>query len=141
MIILFSSFPRVSKHIFYQKGILKTKRNFRRKERLYIYHLKCHVDIKERREKMIAFKEFPFPSVKTIYLNLLLKFFRKLLLFQWVQILPHFFVNLFLFHQISEWMGNMKNIDHHRGKTFGHVYRLIDDLIAIKNNKKFENCF
>ena len=32
----------------------------------------------------------------------------------------------------------MKNIDH-RARRFGHVYRFVDDLIAVNDNKVFEN--
>ena len=49
-----------------------------------------------------------------------------------------FFVNLYLFYCESEWMGKMKNIDHHRARRFSHVYRLIDDQITVNDNKK--NC-
>ena len=42
-----------------------------------------------------------------------------------------FFINLFLFNCESEWVGKMKNIDHHRARRSGHVYRFTDDLLTI----------
>ena len=50
-----------------------------------------------------------------------------------------FFANLFLFHYKSEWIGKIKNIDHHCARRFGHVYRSIDDLIALNDHKELEN--
>ena len=33
------------------------------------------------------------------------------------------------------------NIDHHHTGRFGHVYRFIDILIAMNDNKEFESSF
>ena len=52
-----------------------------------------------------------------------------------------FFANLFLFHYKSEWIGNMKTIDHHHARMFGNIYTFIDDLIAMNDSKEFENSF
>lgn len=35
----------------------------------------------------------------------------------------------------------MKHIDHYRARGFGHIYRFIDDPIAINNSETFENYF
>ena len=35
----------------------------------------------------------------------------------------------------------MKNIDHHCARGFGHVCRFIDNLIAVNDDKEFENSF
>ena len=43
----------------------------------------------------------------------------KLLVFEWVQILPHS-LQINLFHYESENKGKMKNIGHHCAKRFGH---------------------
>ena len=47
----------------------------------------------------------------------------------------------FLFHYESEWIGKIKNIDHHLAGRFGHVHRFIDDLTAMNDNKEFEKSF
>ena len=39
----------------------------------------------------------------------------------------------FLFHYEFEWKGQMKNIDHDDPRRFGHIYRFIDDLIAMND--------
>ena len=52
------------------------------------------------------------------------------------------FANLFLFRYKSEWIGEMKDIDHHCARRFGHVYRFVDDdLVALNDNKEFGNSF
>ena len=52
------------------------------------------------------------------------------------------FANLFLFHCKSEWIGKVKDIiDHLCARGFGHVYRFVDDLIAVNDNKEFGNSF
>ena len=35
----------------------------------------------------------------------------------------------------------MKNIDHHRARSFGHIYKFIDDLITMNDSKEYENSF
>ena len=52
-----------------------------------------------------------------------------------------FFANLFLFYYKSDWIGKMKNIERHCARKFGHVYRFIDDLTAMNDNKESENFF
>ena len=47
-----------------------------------------------------------------------------------------FLGNLFLFNYEFEWIVKIKNIDHHRARRFGHVYRFVDDLIAMNDNKE-----
>ena len=51
------------------------------------------------------------------------------------------FANLFLLHYKSAWIGKMKNIDHLHERKFGHVYRFIEDLIAVNDGKEFDNSF
>ena len=55
--------------------------------------------------------------------------------------LAPFFSNLYLFCCKSEWLSKIKHIDHYRARGFGHVYRFIDDPIAINNCETFENYF
>ena len=50
-----------------------------------------------------------------------------------------FFASLFLFHYKSEWIGKMKHIDHHLARMSRQVYRFIDDLITMNDNKEYEN--
>ena len=50
-----------------------------------------------------------------------------------------FFVNLYLFYCESEWIGKLKNIDHHRVRRFRHVYRFIDDRITVNDSLKNAN--
>ena len=43
-----------------------------------------------------------------------------------------------LYHYKIEWISIIKNIDYHYARRYGHIYRLIDDLIAMIDSKQFE---
>ena len=48
------------------------------------------------------------------------------------------FANLFLFHYESSWLNSIKKTDNVLARKFGHVFRYIDDLIALNDGKSFE---
>ena len=50
-----------------------------------------------------------------------------------------FFANIFLFFYASRWLKSVKNSNYGVAKTFGNVFRLTDDLIAINDGDEFEN--
>lgn len=47
-----------------------------------------------------------------------------------------FFANLFSFQYESDWLGKLKNIDHHLAQKIGHLYRFIDDMTIMNDNKE-----
>ena len=52
-----------------------------------------------------------------------------------------FFANLFLFYYEAEWIKSMKNMNYSKAKKFSHVFRFIDDLLAINDGEQFLNNF
>ena len=52
-----------------------------------------------------------------------------------------FFANLFLFYYEAEWIKSMKNKNYSKAKKFSHVFRFIDDLLAINDGEQFLNNF
>ena len=52
-----------------------------------------------------------------------------------------FFANLFLYFYESKWLRKLQRSDLRRARSFVNVYRFIDNLIAMSDNKEFEGCF
>ena len=49
------------------------------------------------------------------------------------------FATLFLFFYESKWLKSIKNPNYGVVRKLAHIFRFIDDLIAINNGKQFEN--
>ena len=52
-----------------------------------------------------------------------------------------FFANLFLYFYESKWLRKLQRSDLRRARRFINVFRFIDDLIALNDDKEFESCF
>ena len=52
-----------------------------------------------------------------------------------------FFANLFLYYYEKKWITDLKKKDLLKARKLGNIFRFIDDLSAINDNREFEkNC-
>ena len=49
--------------------------------------------------------------------------------------------NLFIYSYENKWLRKLQRSDLRRAKSFSNIYRFIDDLIALNDNKDFESCY